>query len=83
MTSVSLPRESNQNMKIYAFAAALALGVFVSAPVCADDATTATPPKADAAARAAKSAECLKDADAKGLRLKDRKKFLRECKRGN
>jgi type III secretory pathway component EscR len=65
-------------MKISAIAAALALGMFISAPVYAETTT----PKADAAAKAAKAAECSKEADAKSLHGKERKKFREECKKG-
>jgi len=43
-------------MKIFAIAAALALGTFISAPVYADDTTPAAAPKMDAAARQARDA---------------------------
>jgi hypothetical protein len=71
-------------MKISAIAAALALGMLVSAPVYAQTATPtpAATPKVDAAARAAKSADCSKQADAKNLHGKARKKFREECKKG-
>jgi len=69
-------------MKISAIAAALALGMFISAPVFADTTTPAAAPKVDAAAKAAKSAECSKEADAKSLHGKERKKFREECKKG-
>jgi len=65
-------------MKISAIAAALALGMFVSAPVWAEDAV----PKMDAAAMAAKAAECSKQADAKNLHGKPRKTFREACKKG-
>jgi hypothetical protein len=64
-------------MKISAIAAAIAVGMFIAAPGWAEDA-----PKADAGARAAKAAECSKEADAKGLHGKERKKFREECKMG-
>jgi len=65
-------------MKISAIAAALALGMLISAPVYAQTAT----PKVDAAAKAAKSAECSKEADAKSLHGKERKKFRADCLKG-
>ena len=68
-------------MKISTFVSALALGVFVSGAAFALDA--ADTPKPDATAKAAKSAECSKQADAKGLHGKERKKFREECKKGN
>jgi hypothetical protein len=67
-------------MKISALAVALALGMFVSAPGWADDAAPA--PKMDAAAMAAKAAECSKQADAKNLHGKARKTFREACKKG-
>jgi hypothetical protein len=70
-------RERNITMKIFSLLSALALGMFVSSAAFALDA--ATP---DATAKAAKSAECSKAADAKGLHGKERKKFREECKKG-
>jgi len=70
----------NITMKISTFVSALALGMFVSSAAFALDA--ATPEKPDATAKAAKSAECSKAADAKGLHGKERKKFREECKKG-
>jgi hypothetical protein len=67
-------------MKISTFVSALALGMFVSSAAFALDA--ATPEKPDATAKAEKSAECSKQADAKGLHGKERKKFREECKKG-
>jgi hypothetical protein len=71
-------------MRISTFVSALALGMFVSGAAFALDAAApdAKPVAADAAARAAKSAECSKEADAKGLHGKPRKKFREECKKG-
>jgi hypothetical protein len=75
-------------MKIFALTTALALGMFVAGPVLADDAATAPKPaattmaKPDAAAKAAKSQECSKEADAKNLHGKARKEFREKCKKG-
>jgi hypothetical protein len=78
-------------MKLSFIAAAVALGLFAASPVLAEDATATPKPaatggammaKPDAAAKAAKSAECSKQADAKGLHGKERKKFREECKKG-
>ncbi len=44
--------------------------------------TEAAKPKAAKAPRTAKSLECSKQADAKGLHGKERKKFRSQCKRG-
>ncbi len=63
-------------MKISSLTAALALGMYVSGAAFADE-----PAKPDAAETAAKSAECGKQADAKNLHSKERKKFLAECKK--
>ncbi len=79
-------------MKLSLIAAAVALGVFAATPVFADDAPAAaaatpkpaatTMAKPDNAAKTAKSQECSKQADAKGLHGKERKKFREECKKG-
>jgi hypothetical protein len=65
-------------MRISTLVSAIALGVFVSSSAFALDAAA---PANDAAAKAAKSAECSKQADAKGLHGKERKKFRSECKK--
>ena len=65
-------------MRISTFVSAIALGVLVSGSAYALDAAA---PPADAAAKAAKAAECSKQADAKGLHGKERKKFREECKK--
>ena len=82
-------------MKLSTLAAAASLALLLSgsafaqttpAPVMkpavkpAAMAPAATAP--DAAAKAAKSAECSKEADAKGLHGKERKKFRESCKMG-
>ena len=67
-------------MRISAFVTALALGAFVSTSAFALD---AAPAQKDAAARAARSAECSKQADAKGLHGHARKKFRAACKKGD
>ena len=68
-------------MKISSFVGALALGLLVSGSASALDAA-ATVAKPDAAAKAAKSAECYKEADVKGLHGRERKKFHRDCVKG-
>jgi len=70
---------------VTALAAALLMGTAfaqTTAPA-AKDATKTEAPKADAKspARTAASLECSKQADAKGLKGKERKKFRRECKK--
>ena len=65
-------------MRISTFVSALALGAFVSTSAFALDA--AAPASTDAAAKAAKSADCSKQADAKGLHGKARKTFREKCK---
>ena len=85
---MQLIRERLLTMKISTLAAALALGMFVSGTAFAQTAAPAPTPSAaavakpDAATKAAKSAECSKEADAKGLHGKERKKFREECKKG-
>jgi hypothetical protein len=70
-------------MRISTFISGLALGLFVTGSAFAlDAADPATPAKPDAGAKAAKSAECSKEADAKGYHGKERKKFREECKKG-
>jgi hypothetical protein len=82
-------------MKTMLFAAVLGLGVLVSGAAFATDAAapaatpTASPSpaggammKTDKAEMSAKSSECSKEADAKGLHGKERKKFREKCKKG-
>ncbi len=70
-------------MKISTFISALALGMFVAGSAFAlDAADPATPAKPDAAAKAATSAQCSREADAKGLHDTERKKFRDECQKG-
>ena len=77
-------------MKISTLAAAFALGLFAAGAALADDAPkpaatpkpVATPTaamKPDSAEKVAKSADCYKQADVKGLHGKERKKFHYEC----
>jgi hypothetical protein len=69
-------------MRISFLVGALAFGALLSGAAFAYDAATPTPdatPAMDAAAKAAKSDECYKRADAKNLHFKDRKDFHREC----
>ena len=78
-------------MKLFVLAAALGLGLFASGAAFATDAAApaATPSpaasavaKPDKAAMEARSQECSKEADAKGLHGKERKKFREKCKKG-
>ena len=75
-------------MKISVLAAALALGLFVAGPVLADDATAPKPlprprrPSPTPPPRPPRPQECSKQADAKDLHGKERKKFREECKKG-
>ena len=76
-------------MKLSIIAAAFGLVCLVSAPAFATDAaapspspTATTMAKPDRAAMEAKSQECSKEADAKGLHGKERKKFREKCKKG-
>ena len=68
-------------MKILTFVSAVALGVFVSGAALALDAAAPDAAKPDAAAMTAKAQQCSKEADAKGLHGKERKKFRAECKK--
>ncbi len=65
-------------MKISTFVSTLTLGLFVASSAYALDAA-APVAKPDVGERAAKSSECYKEADVKGLHGKERKKFHREC----
>jgi hypothetical protein len=70
-------------MRISSFVPAIAFSLLVSGAAYALDAAPDTP-AADAAATAAakaKSAECSKQADAKGLHGAERRKFREECKK--
>jgi hypothetical protein len=69
-------------MRISTFVSAIAFGVLVSGAAYALDAATPEATSADAAARAAKSAECSRQADVKGLHGPERRKFREKCKRG-
>ncbi len=53
-----------------------------SSPAPATPAATAKPTKMSAADKAALSKKCSADADAKGLKGKERKKFRSDCKKG-
>jgi hypothetical protein len=67
-------------IKIPLVAAGFALALFITGPAfAADAAAPAGPGKAPRAARSEKSLDCSKQADAKGLHGKDRKKFRSEC----
>ncbi|HYC25961.1 MAG TPA: PsiF family protein [Roseiarcus sp.] len=60
------------------FAVALSAGAAIAQTTAPAPAAGATTP----AARSAKSIECSKEADAKGLHGSERKKFRAECKKG-
>jgi len=71
-------------MRISTFVSAIALSVLVSGAAYALDSAAPASPAADAAALAAKKAkseDCSKQADAKGLHGAERKKFREECKK--
>ena len=79
-------------MKTSILAVTFGLGLLVSGAAYATDAAApaATPsptataaPKPDKAATDARSQECSKEADAKGLHGKERKKFREKCKKGD
>ena len=73
-------------MKITTLLTAAAMSAFLMGAAFADTAPApaAAPAKPAAApvAHSAKSIECSKEADAKGLHGKERKKFRAECKAG-
>jgi len=69
-------------MRFTSLVTAIAFSALLSGAAFALDAAQPTPsatPATDAGAKAAKSAECYKQADVKNLHGKDRKKFHREC----
>jgi hypothetical protein len=69
-------------MRISSLVVAFAFSALVSGAACALDAAQPTPgqtPAADSAAKTAKSADCYKQADAKSLHGKERRKFHHEC----
>ena len=78
-------------MRIKALACAAALSLAASGSAFAfdaasdstNDATGAGAGAQDAGARSAKSIECSQKADAKDLRGKTRKHFMRDCKHGS
>ena len=76
-------------MKLSICVAALGAALLVSGPAFATDAAAPSPSpsasaaaKPDKAAMEAKSQECSKEADAKGLHGKPRKEFRAKCKKG-
>ena len=80
-------------MKTSILAVTFGLGLLVSGAAYATDAaapaaspsptpTATAAAKPDKAATEARSQECSKEADAKGLHGKERKKFREECKKG-
>jgi psiF repeat len=67
---------------VTAIASLLLVGsAFAQTPAPAPAATTAPADKKAATPRTAASLECSKDADAKSLHGKDRKKFMSQCKK--
>lgn len=68
-------------MKITTFVTAAAMSAFLAGAAFAQT-TTPAPAKPAPVAHSAKSIECSKEADAKGLHGKERKKFREECKKG-
>jgi invasion protein IalB len=71
------------NMITFGFAAVMATGVaFAQAPAPATTAPSAPAAGGGKHAQSARSLECSKEADAKGLHGKARKKFREECKKG-
>ena len=71
-------------MKIITLLSAAAMSAFLMGAAFADTAPAPAPAKPAAApvAHSAQSIECSKEADAKGLHGKERKKFRAECKKG-
>ena len=80
-------------MKTSIFAAVFGLSCLVAGAAFATDAASPSPSptpsasstpmaKPDKAAMEAKAQECSKEADAKGLHGKERKKFREKCKKG-
>jgi hypothetical protein len=71
-------------MKITTLLTAAAMSAFLMGAAFADTAPApaAAPAKPAPVAHSAKSIECSKEADAKGLHGKERKKFRAECKSG-
>jgi hypothetical protein len=69
-------------MKISTVISAFAVSAFLTggAAYAVDPAAPATAPMASST-HSAKSVECSKEADAKGLHGKERKKFREECKK--
>jgi hypothetical protein len=65
-------------MRFSSLVTAIAFSTLLSGAAFALDAAQPTP-AADAGAKAAKSSDCYKQADAKDLHGKDRKKFHHEC----
>lgn len=74
-------------MKIAILAAAFALSAVLGGSASALDAAKPAPsssaaPAASTSEASARSAECSKQADAKNLHGKERKKFREDCKKG-
>ncbi len=79
-------------MKLAILGAAFGLACLVTGSAFATDAAAPSPSpsaaattmmKPDMAAKTARSQECSKEADAKGLHGKERKKFRQACKKGD
>jgi hypothetical protein len=69
-------------MKLTALVSAGVAVLFTASVAFAQATAPAPAPPMDAAAKSAKSKECSKEADAKGLHGKARKKFREACKKG-
>ncbi|HLJ70267.1 MAG TPA: PsiF family protein [Roseiarcus sp.] len=69
-------------MKLSAIVSAGVAVMFSASLAFAQASTPAPAAPANAAAKAARSKECSKEADAKGLHGKARKEFRAKCKRG-
>lgn len=82
---MAVVKRSNQKETPMKLTALVSAGVAVMFSVSVAFAQTSAPAPAapaDAAAKTAKSKECSKAADAKGLHGKARKEFRAKCKRG-
>ena len=71
-----------KKLAVIGLATAIAFGPIVVAPMAAMGADApATPAKPVLVKASAKAQECSREAEAKGLQGKPRKKFLAECKK--
>jgi hypothetical protein len=75
-------RKDSFTMKISAFVTAAAFSAFLIGGAFAETTPAPAKPAATPVAHSAKSIECSKEADAKGLHGKESKKFRAECKKG-